>query len=212
MRKKRWLIFFLILFVFGAAGCGEKSAPELFSTGYVRQKEVEVYSGIVGTVTRVYGDRGSRIVQGQILVETDDTQLRLALNAASSRRNRTLNEIRKNRSESNSIPLVDQVELKKDEALLEMAQIGLEQTRDTLDQKAELLRAGLVPVDSLPGVSDDIEGARSYLDNTLDVTQSAEQDLNKAEKSSDEALNVLESELQETTIAEKLAQSRLKQA
>lgn len=212
MRSKRWLNLFLIFFVFGVTGCGEKSAPELFSTGYVRQKEVEVYSGIVGTVTSVCGDRGSRIVKGQVLVETDDTQLRLALNAASSRRNRISSQVRKNRSESKPVPLADQVELKKDQALLEMAQIGLEQTRDALDQKAELLRAGLVPVDSLPGVADDIEGARSYLDDTLAATQAAEQDLKEAEKSSAEALKVLESELEESTIAEKLAANRLKQA
>lgn len=213
MRSIRWLTFFLIILVFGVVGCGEKPAPELFSTGYVRQKEVEVYSGIVGTVTRVCCDRGSRIEKGQILVETDDTQLRLALNAASSRRNRTLAQIRKDRSESKPVPLaIDQVELEKDRALLEMAQIGLEQTKDALDQKAELLRAGMIPLDSIPGASADINGARSYLDDTLAVTQAAEQNLNKAEQSSDEALRVLESELEESTIGEKLAENRIKQA
>lgn len=213
MRGIRWLTPFLIFLVLGVAGCGEKPPPELFSTGYVRQKEVQVYSGIVGTVTHVCGERGSRIEEGEILVETDDTPLRLTLDAASSRRKRILAQIDKNRSESKPVPLViDQVELKRDRALLEMAQIGLEQTRDALDQKAEMLRAGVVPLDSLPGVSDDLEKARSYLEDTLAVTQAAQQDLNKAEKSSQESLKVLESELEESTIAEKLAAYRLKQA
>lgn len=213
MRRKLWLTLFLILSLFfGVAGCGKKSNLELFSTGYVRQKELEVYSGIVGTVTRVCCDRGSLIVKGQVLVETDDTQLRLALNAAAARRRRALAQIQEIRSESKTVPAIDQVELGKDKALLEMAQIGLEQTRDALDRKAEMLRAGLVPLDSLPGVSDDIKGAGAYLDDTLAVTQAAEQDLKETEKPPDQALKVLESELQESTIAEQLAQNRLKQA
>lgn len=213
MRGIGWLTPFLIIFVIGMAGCGEKPAPELFSTGYVRQKEVEVYSGIVGTVTNICVDRGSLIDQGQILVETDDTQLRLALQAASSRRKRILAQIEKNRRESQPVPIVtDQVELERDRALLEMAQIGIEQTQDTLDQKAEMLRAGLIPLDSLPGVSDDIDRVRSTLDDTLDVTQAAEQKLNEAEKTSEEARKVLERELEESTIAERLAEYRVKQA
>lgn len=213
MRSIRWLTLFLILVILGVAGCGGKPAPEIFSTGCVRQKEVEVYSGIVGTVKHVCCDRGSRIVKGQVLIETDDTQLRLVLNAASLRRRRVLDQIRQGRSESNPVPFgTDQVELKKYRALLEMAQIGLEQTREVLDQKAELLRAGQLPLDSLPGVSDDIAGAKSYLDDTIALTQSTEQDLIQAEKSSDEALKVLESELAESTITEKLAENRLKQA
>lgn len=205
-------LFVILLFLFGVAGCEKKPTQELFSTGYVRQKELQVYSGIVGTVTRVCGERGSRVVKGQVLVETDDTQLRLALNAAAARRNRALAQIRDIQNESKPVPVVDQVELEKNKALLEMAQIGLEQTRDALDRKAEMLRAGLVPLDSLPGVTEDINGAGTYLDDTLAVTQQAEQDLKEAGKSSDQALKVLESELQESTIAEQLARNRLQQA
>jgi len=213
LRGTGWLNPLLIFFLLGMAGCGEEPAPELFSPGYVRQKEVKVYSGIVGTVTQVCGERGSQVVEGQVLVETDDTQLRLALEAASSRRQRILAQIEKSRSESQPMPLVvDQAELERDRALLEMAQIGIEQTRDALDQKTEMLRAGLVPLDSLPGVADDINRARSTLDDTLEVTQEAEQKLNQAEKSSEEARKVLERELEESTAAEKLAAYRLKQA
>lgn len=213
MRSIRWLTLALIFFVLGVVGCGEKPSPELFSTGYVRQKEVQVYSGIVGTVTRVCCDRGSQIEKGQILIETDDTQLRLILNAASARRNRIAAQIRKSRAESDSVALVtDPVELNRDRALLDMAQIGIEEAQDAVDRKVEMARKGSVPVDALPGVSDDIEGVQSYLDDTLAATQAAEQDLNDAEESSDEALKVLESELEESSVAEKLAENRLKQA
>ena len=213
MRSIGWLTPLLIFFVFWTAGCGEEPTPELFSAGYVRQKEVEVYSGIIGTVTQVCCEQGSEIVEGQVLVETDDTQLRLALDAASSRRKRIAAQIEKSRSEAQPMSLVtDPVELERDRAVLEMAQIGLEQTRDALDQKAEMARAGLIPLDSVPGATDDINRARSMLDETLDVTQEAEQKLNEANQSSDEAWKVLESELAESTIAEKLANQRLKQA
>ena len=107
--------------------------------------------------------------------------------------------------------VTDPVELERDRAVLEMAQIGLEQTRDALDQKAEMARAGLIPLDSVPGATDDINRARSMLDETLDVTQEAEQKLNEANQSSEEALKVLESELAESTIV-KMASQRLKQA
>lgn len=213
MRSIGWLTPLLIFFVFWMAGCGEETAPELFSAGHVRQKEVEVYSGIIGTVTKVCCDQGSEIVEGQVLVETDDTQLRLALNVASSRRQRIAAQIEKSRSEAQPMPLVtDPVELERDRAVLEMAQIGLEQTRDALDQKAEMARAGLIPLDSVPGATDDLNRARSVLDETLDVTQEAEQKLNEANQSSDEAWKVLERELEESTITEKLANQRLKQA
>lgn len=213
MRSIRWLTSVLILFVVGVVGCGEKPAPELFSTGYVRQKEVQVYSGIVGTVTQVCCERGSQVEKGQVLIETDDTQLRLILNAASARRNRIAAQISKIRAEADSVSLVtDPVELNRDRALLDMAQIGIEAAQDAVDRKVEIARKGPVPVDALPGVSDDIEGVQSYLDDTLAATQAAEQNLHKAEESSDEALKVLESELEESTVAEKLAQNRLEQA
>lgn len=213
MRSVRWLAVIMIFFAFGIVGCEEKPAPELFSTGYVREKEVQVYSGIVGTVTRVCCDRGNQIEKGQVMIETDDTQLRLILSGAAARRNRIAAQIRKNRNESDSVSLVtDPVELERDQLLLDMAQIGIEETQDAVDRKTEIARKAPVPVDSLPGVADDIEGVQSYLDDTLAATQAAEQELNEAEESSDEALKVLESELEESSVAEKLAENRLKQA
>lgn len=213
MRGKGWLIPFLVLLTIGMVGCGEKPSPEIFSTGYVRQKEVEVYAGIVGTVTDVCFDRGSRIEEGQILLETDDTQLRLALEAASARRKRLLAQLEQYGSSSQPVPLIiDPAEMEKNKALLEMAQIGIEQARDTLDEKAEMLRAGMIPMDSLPGVTEDINRARTALDDTLEVIQATEQKLNEAAKPADGARKVLERELEESTIAERLAEYRVKQA
>lgn len=213
MRGRGWLIPFLLFLVMGIAGCGEKPAPELFSTGYVRQKEVEVYAGIVGTVTKVCFERGSHVKEGQVLLETDDTHLRLALEAASARRQRLLAQLEQYGKGTQPAPLIiDPAEMEKNKALLEMAQIGIEQARDTLDEKAELLRSGMIPVDSLPGVTEDINRARSALDDTLEVIQTTEQKLNEAVQPADGVREVLERELEESTIAERLAEYRVKQA
>ena len=103
MRSIGWLTPLLIFSVFWTAGCGEEPAPELFSAGYVRQREVEVYSGIIGTVTKVCCEQGSEIEEGQVLVETDDTHLRLALDAASSRRNNCSSNRKSRRSSADVI-------------------------------------------------------------------------------------------------------------
>ena len=107
-------------------------------------QSVELYSSVAGDVVAVHFEPGQAVVEGQVLVELDSREERLALDLASVQladAKRLLDRYQRSSSSGAVLPTV----LDQAETAVAMAEIELERARIALDDRRSILVSFNVP-------------------------------------------------------------------
>lgn len=119
---------------------------------YVAGNIVQITPQVAGVVRAIHVDDTARVTAGQVLVELDDTDARIALQAAEAALAETVRSVRAlytGANQSTAVVAQRQAEIERVRQLADAADAELQQARDDFARKESLFRRNFISADAL---------------------------------------------------------------
>ncbi|MGE5404191.1 MAG: HlyD family secretion protein [Candidatus Saccharibacteria bacterium] len=211
--RGRWKSFCAVLAVTVlVSGCAQTAAkkPAVFTSGYVNEKEVVVYSGVLGTITKINCDLGDKVTKDQIILEIDDSEIKAAIAQADSTRASTLSRLNQARQTENQMIASYENIVKQRQAELKKGQDNLAKAKAALDQQEQLLKAGKITQQDYDNAKLAYQNAQSQLNAAALDVQSTEQTLSFLRGlAANGFVSTIQGQVKDTTLQEQVAKSLL---
>lgn len=174
---------------------GALSSPRSTGVTVEPARQSSVAAGATARVARVLTPEGTRVTQGQVMVELDATNARNALRQAQlAVEQAQINLTRSQRSTSNGLP--------GQQASLSAAQTGYEVAQRRLEESRQLVNVG--------GISRiELRNAEAALDQAKAVLDNAREAVNRSQRAGSEDIALLQVALQQAQAQRDQAQSNL---
>ncbi|MGE5417113.1 MAG: HlyD family secretion protein [Acidobacteriota bacterium] len=211
--RGRWRSFCAVLAVSVlVSGCAQSAAkkPAAFTSGYVNEKEVVVYSGVLGTITKINCDLGDKVTKDQIILEIDDSELRATIAQADSTRASTLSRLNQaSQTENQMITSYENI-VKQRQAELKKGQDNLAKAQAALAQQEQLLKAGKITQQDYDNSKLAYQNAQSQLNAAAMDVQSTQQTLDFFKgMAANGFVSTIQGQVKDTTLQEQIAKSLL---
>lgn len=163
MKRAYILLLSIITVIFAVTGCTYTNEKEnLTFSGTVEADEVNVNSEIQGKITSIFAKEGDAVKKGDLLVQLDDTSLKLqeALAKAGVEKARAQLDDVLAGSRDESIKAAD-AGVKQAQAMLSGAEKNVKYYEDLLAKNEELFKDGAIPEQKITDLKEALESARS---------------------------------------------------
>jgi len=159
-RRKLLLRLVLLIVVLGASRIGDRKYKigrwyEGTDDAYVNGNVVQITPQVVGTVVKINADDGNLVHKGDVLVEIDGSDARIALQQAEAQLARTVRQVR---------GLYSNVE--SGQAVVAAQKVSLDRARADYTRRQGLVATGAISAEELAHARDALAAAESQLAST----------------------------------------------